>query len=197
MNTELISLILNLLFGGGLLVTIVTLRSERKKAMAKAKDAELDTIEKATKILMDSIVTPLRKELADVRKEITRLRKAILTASNAGGAVPSSIANGDILTIPEGTSQVFFNTTTEVSIALVRGAGSIGRFPRNGVRITIAGNWKPQEGGGYSGSNAVGRFSSYLYVYRGGVASASANYRMTHAFEDFMYFNGVWYSKGY
>ena len=81
MNTELISLILNLLFGGGLLVTIVTLRSERKKAMAKAKDAELDTIEKATKILMDSIVTPLRKELADVRNEITRLRKAINKAN--------------------------------------------------------------------------------------------------------------------
>lgn len=77
MNTELISLILNLLFGGGFLVTLVTLRSERKKAIAKAEDAELDTIEKATKILMDSIVTPLKKELSDVRKEITRLRKAI------------------------------------------------------------------------------------------------------------------------
>lgn len=123
--------------------------------------------------------------------------QSYLTASNAGGAVPSNIANGDILTIPEGVSQVFFNTTNEASIALVRGASTLNRFPRNGVRITIAGNWKPQENGGYSGSNAVGRFSAYLYVYRGGVASSSANYRMTHAFEDFMYFNGVWYSKGY
>lgn len=123
--------------------------------------------------------------------------QSYLTASNAGGAVPSNIANGDILTIPEGVSQVFFNTTNEASIALVRGASTLNRFPRNGVRITIAGNWKPQENGGYSGGNAVGRFSAYLYVYRGGVASSSANYRMTHAFEDFMYFNGVWYSKGY
>lgn len=123
--------------------------------------------------------------------------QSYLTASNAGGAVPSNIANGDILTIPEGVSQVFFNTTNEASIALVRGASTLNRFPRNGVRITIAGNWKPQENGGYLGGNAVGRFSAYLYVYRGGVASSSANYRMTHAFEDFMYFNGVWYSKGY
>lgn len=120
-----------------------------------------------------------------------------LTASNAGGEVPSSIANGDILTIPEGTTSVFFNTTTEVSIALVRGAGSGGRFPRNGVRITIAGNWRPQENGGFAGNNADGRFSSFLYGYRSGVAGASVSYRMTHAFEDFMYFNGVWYSKGY
>lgn len=123
--------------------------------------------------------------------------QSYLTASNAGGAVPSSITNGDILTLPEGISQVFFNTTNEASIALVRCASSLNRFPRNGVRISIAGNWKPQENGGYSGSNADGRFSAYLYVYRGGVASASANYRMTHAFEDFMYFNRVWYSKGY
>lgn len=123
--------------------------------------------------------------------------QSYLTASNGGGAVPSNITNADILTIPEGTSQIFFNTTAEASIALVKGAGSLGRFPRNGVRISIAGNWKPQENGGYSGPTADGRFSAYLYVYRGGVASASANYRMTHAFEDFMYFNGVWYSKGY
>lgn len=81
MDKELISLILNIVFGGGFLVTIVTLRSERKKAMAKAKDAELDTIEKANKILLDSIVTPLRKELTDVRKEISRLRKAINKAN--------------------------------------------------------------------------------------------------------------------
>ena len=91
--------------------------------------------------------------------------QSYLTASNAGGAVPSNIANGDILTIPEGISQVFFNTTNEASIALVRGASTLNRFPRNGVRISIAGNWKPQENGGYSGSNADGRFSSYLYVY--------------------------------
>ncbi len=120
-----------------------------------------------------------------------------LTASNSGGAVPSNIYNADILTIPEGTSQVFFNTTTEVSIACIRGEGSIGRFPRNGVRITVAGKWAPQSGGGYAGGNAEGRFSAYLYDYRGGVPGNSLSASVVEAYEDFMYFNGVWYSKGY
>lgn len=123
--------------------------------------------------------------------------QSYLTASNAGGAVPSSILNADILTIPEGTSQIFFNTTNEANIALVKGAGSLNRFPRNGARITIAGNWRPQENGGFSGPTADGRFSAWLYTLRGGATPYSTSYNLRHVFEDFMYFNGVWYSKGY
>lgn len=74
---SIVSLVLNAIFGGGFLVTIMTLRSERKKANAQAKEAELDTIEKGTEILMNNIVTPLKKELYEVRKEIKRLRRAI------------------------------------------------------------------------------------------------------------------------
>lgn len=122
--------------------------------------------------------------------------QSYLTASNAGGTVPSNMINADILTIPEGTSQVFFNTTTEANIALVKGAGSLGRFPRNGVRISIAGNWRPQSNGGYSGS-VDGCFSSYIYQYRGGAEPYATSYKLNMAFEDFIYFNGVWYSKGF
>lgn len=119
--------------------------------------------------------------------------QSYLTASNGNN---NNIVNCDILTIPEGISSIFFNTTNEANIALVRGAGSLERFPRNGVRISIAGNWRPQENGGYSGT-VDGRFSQYLYQFRGGSPSHSWSNRLVNVFEDFMYFNGVWYSKGY
>lgn len=127
--------------------------------------------------------------------------QSYLTASNGNN---NNISDCDILTIQEGITSIFFsqslvidyNETMEASIALVRGAGSLGRFPRNGVRISIAGNWRPQREGGYSGSNAEGRFSTYVYEYRGKGASSNDS-RSSYAFEDFMYFNGVWYSKGY
>lgn len=74
---KFISLVLNLILGGGFIGTVATLKSERKKQEANAKLSELTTIEKGTEILMENIVSPLRKELNAVRKEITRLRKAI------------------------------------------------------------------------------------------------------------------------
>lgn len=119
--------------------------------------------------------------------------QSYMTASNES----TSFSNCDILTIPEGVTSIFFSTQQTASIACVRGKETIGRFPRNGVRITIAGNWKPQQDGGNAGGNAEGRFSQYLYTYRAGVAGGYKDSRMDDAFEDFLYFNGVWYSKGY
>lgn len=50
MNTELISLILNIVFGGGFLATAVTLRAQKKKADAEAKNGELDNVQEAITI---------------------------------------------------------------------------------------------------------------------------------------------------
>jgi len=119
--------------------------------------------------------------------------QSYMTASNES----SSFYSCDILTIPEGITSIFFSTQQTASISCIRGKETYGRFPRNGVRITIAGNWKPQENGGYAGGNAEGRFSQYLYTYRAGVSGSYKDSRMDDAFEDFLYFNGVWYSKGY
>lgn len=88
------SVILNIVFGAGLVTTIVGLlsvRSELKKARADAEKAmaEADTVkitntEQATRILIQNIVEPLREELDATRKElnplkreVTRLRKAV------------------------------------------------------------------------------------------------------------------------
>lgn len=78
---SLISLLLNLVFGGGFLITIVTLKSERKKADATARSAELDNVEKASDILMENIVKPLKEDLNELREETIKLRKAINKAN--------------------------------------------------------------------------------------------------------------------
>ena len=46
MNMELISLLLNLILGGSLIVTVATLRSQKKKASAEADGAEIDNAQK-------------------------------------------------------------------------------------------------------------------------------------------------------
>lgn len=85
MNTfEIVSLVLNMLFVGGGLVTLITLRSIRKKANSEAKDSEakargteLENDEKAAQIVMNYIVEPLKKEINALRKDVRNLQKAI------------------------------------------------------------------------------------------------------------------------
>jgi hypothetical protein len=74
---EWVSLILNVVFGGGLLVTVFTLRAQSKKASAEAAAVEIENDEKASKLLMDYIVEPLKKEINGLRREIRLLRKAM------------------------------------------------------------------------------------------------------------------------
>lgn len=91
--------IVNLVLGGGLMATVaavITLRStvrkakaEAEKAMAEAETVRIDNTEKATRVLIENIVNPLKEELNETRKdlnatkrEMARLRKAI---DDAGG----------------------------------------------------------------------------------------------------------------
>lgn len=61
MNMELISLLLNLVLGGGFFISLLTIRAQRKKANAEAKGAdanaestELDNVSKAISIWRES-----------------------------------------------------------------------------------------------------------------------------------------------
>lgn len=81
---EIISSILNLLLGSACVVTLATLKSVRAKAGAEAKEAEqeakgkaIENEEKASKLLMDYIVEPLKKEINALRKEVRKLQKSI------------------------------------------------------------------------------------------------------------------------
>ena len=90
---------MNIILGGGLVGTVVTIGSLRatvRKAKAEAMKAEseaesmrIDNAEHATRILMENIVKPLKDEFCETKKELARntremarLRKAIDTASN-------------------------------------------------------------------------------------------------------------------
>ncbi len=82
-----VSEVLNVVFGGGLaaaLTALITLgptlrkaKAEAEKAHADAESSRFDNAEHATRILMDNIVEPLKKELNATRREMARLRKAI------------------------------------------------------------------------------------------------------------------------
>ena len=98
--------ILNYILGGGLLaavVSIVTLKAtlrkanaDAEKAIAEAETVRIDNAEHATRILIENIVEPLRKELHETREELretkkefgatkremARLRKAIADANS-------------------------------------------------------------------------------------------------------------------
>jgi hypothetical protein len=75
--TGIVSLILNLLFGGGFFVTLVTLRSERNKAAAEAKGAELSNTDKLLEINNTYIIEPLKKEINALRKDFRKLQRAV------------------------------------------------------------------------------------------------------------------------
>ena len=75
--TELLHLAIDALLGGGLLVTLFTLRSTRRKAKADANKMDIDN----DRLLMDSfnsyIVEPLKKEVNALRRDVRRFSRAI------------------------------------------------------------------------------------------------------------------------
>ena len=84
---EIISLVLNLLLGGGLLVTLVTLKSTRLKAASEAKASEaqakaseignVDSVAKMWRELaekMESQYANVNEQLDKVSREVNRLR---------------------------------------------------------------------------------------------------------------------------
>lgn len=90
---EIISLILNLLLSGGLIITLVTLKSTRQKAFAEAKASEIDNIQEVIGI-WKTAVTDLRKELEEARalreqqqKEIENLRRAVGRLTSVNGKI--------------------------------------------------------------------------------------------------------------
>lgn len=68
-----LSEMLNLIFGGGLVATLVALitikqtmqkaKAEAERAKADAETVRIDNAEHATRILIENIVEPLKKEL--------------------------------------------------------------------------------------------------------------------------------------
>lgn len=81
---ELAHIIIDALLGGGLLVTLVTLGSTRKKAQADARQAnaaatagEVEGAERLLKAYEQYIIAPIRVELLTIRNEVQNQNKAL------------------------------------------------------------------------------------------------------------------------
>lgn len=74
---EIVSLVLNALFVSGGIVTLVTVRSTRRKANAEAKSKEIENEEKAAQVVIDYVVEPLKKEISALRRDVRKLNRAI------------------------------------------------------------------------------------------------------------------------
>lgn len=109
-----------------------------------------------------------------------------LTDSN----LATYFANGT-LTIPNGVTTVIFNTTAVKTVYLVKGT-----VQTNGYRLTIGGKWQPDTNSDYQGLD--GCFPYYVdYHYLGHTGSFLPNIDAYSHFADYVYFNGMWFSKMY
>lgn len=94
--------ILNYILGGGLLaslVGIVTLRAtvrkanaEAEKAKAEAETVRIDNAERATRILIENIVEPLKKELSETREELRSTKEEFGETKREFGATKREMA---------------------------------------------------------------------------------------------------------
>lgn len=94
MNTyQIISTILNLVLGGSLITSLFTLSQTRKKMSADVHKQQLDNAEHASQILMNNIVKPLKAELINVRRELTKFKNAIEKISDCDYAADCPVRN--------------------------------------------------------------------------------------------------------
>lgn len=109
-----------------------------------------------------------------------------LTDSN----LATYFSNGT-LTIPNGATTVIFNTSSVKTVYLVKGT-----VQTNGYRLTIGGTWHPDTNSDYQGLE--GCFPYYVdYHYFGHTGSSLPNFDAYSHFADYIYFNGMWFSKMY
>ena len=81
---ETISTVANLVLGGGLVVSLATLRSTRRKARAESESEYMELSKVYVDEFQANIVSPLKqtlddnkREMASLKREMARLRKAI------------------------------------------------------------------------------------------------------------------------
>ena len=69
--------ILSLILTSGIIVTLVTLRSTRKKAKAEAKSAEIDNAQRLVENFDTFIVKPLKDQVDELKNSVQTLQMAI------------------------------------------------------------------------------------------------------------------------
>ena len=97
--------ILNYILGGGLLAAIVgivtlkaTLRkanADAERAIAEAETVRIDNAERATRILIENIVEPLKKELHETREELRETKKEFGSTKREMARLRKAIADAN------------------------------------------------------------------------------------------------------
>ena len=77
MTEEIIRIIVEAVLGGTLIVTLVTLRSTKKKASEEAKSMEIDNEKNIMQNFLEFIVEPLKKEVNGLRKDVRKFTRAV------------------------------------------------------------------------------------------------------------------------
>ena len=77
MTEEIIRIIIEALMSGALIITLVTLRSTKKKAAEQAKSIEIDNDKNIMQNFLEYIVEPLKKEVNGLRKDVRKFTRAI------------------------------------------------------------------------------------------------------------------------
>jgi archaellum component FlaC len=73
---EIISLILNLLLGSGMIVTLLTLKSTKEKAAADAKGAEINNVDAVAKMWRE-LAEKMSEQYTEVSEQVDKLTKEV------------------------------------------------------------------------------------------------------------------------
>lgn len=96
---QLISILLNAVFGGGMLIQFITMRSIKAKAKAEAESNELENVEKAIEIWRN-MANELNRELKEQRQKnsqlvetVEKLRKDVVKLTTASNKLLKLVEN--------------------------------------------------------------------------------------------------------
>lgn len=79
---EIVRTLVDVLLGGGLLVSLLTLKSTRRKARAEAAQADMDLAKNYVGEFSANVVDPLKKEVKGLRRDVKTLRNAVEKANS-------------------------------------------------------------------------------------------------------------------
>lgn len=143
-------------------------------------------------------------------KEVTQKFSLLASSDKDGNIIDVTYSKiNDTLEITDSNLSTYYDSTTQILSGIDKWIGTIVISTTNsitisaiqltdvfnGKRLSLVGNFAPSER--YAGTTTDGRFSQYLYEYRYGEWGYNNTDALKEAFEEFIYFNGIWYSKGY
>lgn len=137
-----------------------------------------------------AINPPLGEEVTTIKREYYRKINDTLEINDSNLSTYYDAGTEILSGIPIEVGTIVFATTNQYTISAVQ---VIDVF--NGKRIALVGNYIPSES--YAHTTTSGRFSQYLYEHRYGEHGSVDQNTPAEFYEDFIYFNGIWFGKGY